>query len=204
MRGRYDIVAGITRAIAHLLQEAVGEAGDGLGETLVTTRRPAATEPGAQPQINIFLFHVLPNPYLRNLTEPWRVEGWQVEEPTTALDLLYLISFTGSEDIDRLQPQQLLGITANALNVGASIRPDRLVGVKRPPPPLDNAVQLSPHSLTVEEMSRLWAMFPNVPYQLSICYRASAALIVADVPVKPNPKVTAIAPQVAPTSGSIG
>lgn len=202
MRGRYDIVASVTRAIAHRLQDAVNQTDGAIAQTLVTTRRPGAGDPGSQPQINVYLFQVTPNPYLRNLHEPWRVDGRQVEQPATALDLFYLLSFTGSEDIDRLEPQRLLGIVTNALNVNATIVETDLqpTGAGTKPAPIaapTTSVQLTPHSLTVEEMSRLWAMFPQAPYQLSVCYRASAALVVADVPLQPSPPPVQVSPNVA-------
>ena len=195
MRGGYDIVAAITRALALRLQDAVNQVGGGLAQTQVTTRRPSPGDTGQTAQINLCLFHVLPNPYLRNLHEPWRMEGRQVEQPVTALDLYYLISFLGPEHMDQLDPQRLLGITANALNVRPVLEPRDLHAAGAAAVSADATVEITPHSLTIEELSRLWSMFAHVPYQLSVCYRVSAALVVADVALQPRPPNSGIVPR---------
>jgi hypothetical protein len=43
-------------------------------------------------------------------------------------------------------------------------------------------------------------MFPQAPYQLSVCYRASAALLVADVVLQPSPPPRTVASAVSPAT----
>ena len=47
-------------------------------------------------------------------------------------------------------------------------------------------VRFSPVPLDLEEMSKLWGVFPNVPYTLSVAYRASVVLIDAPITVQPS------------------
>lgn len=195
MTGSQGVIAAVTRALALRLQDAVNQADGGMAQAQVTTRRPGAGDASQAPQINLYLFHVLPNAYLRNLHEPWRTQGRPVEQPVTALDLFYLISFLGSEETERLAPQRLLGITASALTVNAVLQPADLRAAGIDVATHTPSLEITPHSMTIEELSRLWTMFPQAPYQLSVCYRVSAALLVADVLLQPSPPIRGVAPK---------
>jgi hypothetical protein len=107
-----------------------------------------------------------------------------------ALDLHYLVSFSGNED--ELEPQRMLGSVALALHAHPLITRELIEDTI-----VDPAVQaflatsnladqidrvkITPLSLSLEEMSKLWSVFFQVPHLLSLAYRASVILIESEV-----------------------
>jgi len=114
-----------------------------------------------------------------------------IQRPAAALDLHYLISFYGSEE--NLLPQQLLGVTAAELHRQAMLTRDtirdsigRLISENAARYGyLQNSdlvrqidlVRLAPLSLNLEELSKLWSVFFQTSYALSMAYQASVILI---------------------------
>jgi hypothetical protein len=189
-------IATVTSALKGIVERGMAHAG--LGAT-ATLRRPfpAATDPG--PEATIFLYSLAPNGALRNGDLPFRSgDGHLVGRPQAALTLDYLISFYGDES--RLEPQRLLGGTVASLHAEAEVArgtiraiaasaaanttgPDGYLAatdLDRQP----ELVRFSPLPLDMEELSRLWSTFVQVPYVLSIAYRASVVLI--EPPVVPR------------------
>jgi hypothetical protein len=204
--GDYQTVAAVSRAIAHVLEGAL-DRHHMRGEYKVTIASPhqISGDRAHGKSINLFLYHVRPTPSLRNNDLPVYEGGRMVNVPTLGLDLYYLISFYGSKPND-VESERLLGLTACALNAHplltqadfqASAEPDR------PELGLLDTVAVTPMTLTIEEMQRLWSMFPSVPYTLSMSYCASAALLVGDdVPAPPLP-VSRVAPTTTPNAGPL-
>ncbi len=115
-----------------------------------------------------------------------------------ALNLQYLLSFYGDENT--LEPQRLLGNAVATLQRQARLPAERIAqaikdhaflrgqdpDTKTDLPPesyLDfqakyiEQVRLTPISLNLEELSKLWSVFFQVPYTLSVAYEASVVLI---------------------------
>jgi hypothetical protein len=106
-----------------------------------------------------------------------------------AVDLHYLLTFYGDES--KLEPQRLLGVAVRTLNE----RP--LVSGPLVQSAIDSAVtedpssflqhsnladqveslRFTPLSLTLEELSKLWSVFFQTPYALSLAYQGSVVLI---------------------------
>lgn len=190
-------VATVTAALQRMLQ---GSAGIDVPEVRVSTERPDTGQNGAAgPSVNIFLYQVTPNAALRNADLPTRGPGGQLmQRPQAALDLYYLLSFSG--DDAQLEPQRLLGSTVRTLHAHPVLTPDvikAVVDAASTTPPIHPAlrdsdladqvelVKLVPLSLNLDELSDLWSMFVQAPYALSVAYQASVVLI-EDV-VTPSP-----------------
>ncbi len=158
----------------------------------VTTERPDRPGP-AGPYVNLFLFQVTPNTALRNVDVPTRRPGGDlVQRPAVALDLHYLLSFHGNH-VD-LEPHRLLGGVARTLHARPVLTRQDILAVTEGPdahPLLVNSdlaeavelVKFSPTALSLEELSRLWSVFPQTPYTLSMTYQGSVVQIEsADTP----------------------
>lgn len=203
----YLAIATVTETLRDILQDAALVAIPG---ATVTLHRPEAinSNPAEQAGINIFLYQVVPNTAWSNADLPTRnANGTLIQRPQVALDLYYLFSFQGSELM--LEPQRLLGSAISALHANPVLTPDVInsaVGKISYLAQSDLAAQiervrLAPLNLNLEELSKLWSVFYQIPYILSVAYYASVVLIEAqmDVPVvKPvlerviaaNPEVT--------------
>jgi hypothetical protein len=191
--GDYKTAAAVTRAIAHVVREALARH-QLLGEVDVTIASPhqvSANRGTRRKSINLFLYHVRPTPSLRNRDLPVYESERMVNVPSIGLDLYYLLSFYGAAPND-LEAERLLGLTVAALNAHPLLNQSDFVASAEPGEAssgIIDTVSVVPMTLTIEEMQRLWAMFPNVPYTLSMSYCASSALIVGDEIAAPQPPV---------------
>ena len=182
-------VATVTATLRDLLQTAALQAVAGAD---VTTKRPekAMTDGTDKAGINIFLYQVATNAALNNVREPTRNASGQIlQRPQVALNLHYLLSFQGADA--ELEPQRLLGSTVVALRTQPVLSPDAIHKVINggaypflAQSDLDQQIDLvrfTPIDLSLEELSKLWSVFFQVPYMLSIAYIASVVLLEADV-----------------------
>lgn len=141
--------------------------------------------------VNIYLYRTSVDPVWRNQELPARRDdGTLRAKPKAAASLHYLLTFHGKDD--ELIPQRLLGATLAALHTRPVInRPllDEVVAEAADNPPshaylatsdladADEVVRVSPDPLDLDELSKLWSVFFQSPYQLSATYVASAVLV---------------------------
>jgi hypothetical protein len=168
----------------------------------VTNVRPDEKDSSAPPpEANVFLYQVTPNAALRNADLPTRTTNGDLRRrPQLGLDLHYLISFYGDEAI--LEPQRLLGGAVSALHARPRVTRDAvqaIVDASAGADPTDprrylgdtdlseqiERVTLTPLSLNLEELSKLWSTLFRVPYVLSVAYEASVVLVESQVTPKP-------------------
>ena len=161
----------------------------------VTTTRPNGAAANPSPAINIFLYQVIPNAAYRNADLPTRRgDGQLVQRPQAALTLHYLLSFLGDETT--LEPQRLLGAAVRQLHAHPLITAQDIIQTIANPPydgvlPASNlaeqvdVVRITPLGYSLEELSKLWSIFFQSPYVLSMAYQASAVLIETDDAPRP-------------------
>ena len=174
-------IATVTATLQGILQTPTGN--DVAGAD-VSLGRPDTPGDG-KPRVNLYLYQVTPNAALRNNDLPTRNSAGQlVSRPHVALDLYYLLTFHGNED--QFEPQRLLGsvvrtlqttpvltrtsirnaITGHAAILGLSNLADEV-----------ELVKFTPIALSLEELSKLWSVFFQTPYVLSVAYQGSVVLI---------------------------
>lgn len=148
----------------------------------VQTRRPH-TEPPPEPTITVFCYQVTPDVALRNADGPTRAsDGTIVTRAAAALDLHYLISAYGEEN--ELVGQRLIGSVVRALHEFPILPADVIEEAAQLPylsgsdlPAAVHRVRLTPNPMDVDETSRLWGMFNQTPYVLSVAYQAAVVLL---------------------------
>jgi Pvc16 N-terminal domain len=177
-------IATVTATLRQTLQTAVGT--DVAGAT-VTTLRPDAPENGAaEARVNLYLYQVTPNAAWRNADLPTRnPAGRLVDRPQVALDLHYLLSFYGNEG--DLTPQRLLGSVARTFHARPVLMRQTIRDTIASPSfsflagsNLADDVELvkfTPTALSLEELSKLWSVFLQTPYTLSVAYQGTVVLI---------------------------
>lgn len=177
-------IATVTATLSRILQAAIGE--DVSGTTVTTQRPDSAGSAVSEPRVNLYLYQVTPNPALRNIDTPTRrSDGSLIQRPQVALDLHYLLTFYGDET--EFIPQRLLGSTVRTLHSQPTLTRAAIRSVIRSPDldfllPSDLAeqvesVRFTPLLLNLEELSKLWSVFFQTPYALSVAYQGSAVLI---------------------------
>lgn len=207
----YLAIATVTAVLQRTLQAIVQVDVDG---ARVTTLRPDTVGSGTpEAGVNLYLYHVMPNPAWRNTDLRTRFsEGQFAKRPQAALDLYYLLSCYGNEI--ELEPQRLLGSVVRTLHARPVITHETIRDT------LSNSaftfltdsnlaeqvetVKFMPVSMTAEELSNIWSVFFQTPHALSIAYQAGVVLIESDdipqraLPVRDRSKFAAMPFSYAP------
>lgn len=179
-------IATVTAAFSEIIRTAALSVQPVLsGGVEVLSERPSTTDSDdPRPQVRLFLYQVTPNAALRNNDLPTRTgKGNLIRRSIAALDLHYLLSFYG-DDTD-FEPQIMLGAVIRDIHA-KPVLPRQLirdvVGTGRP---LGNSnladaieqIKFTPLPLSLEELSKLWSVFFQAPYALSVAYQATVVLI---------------------------
>lgn len=183
----YLAFANVTAALRDLLDAAAKQA---VPAAQATLERPDTLKDEKNPRVSVFLYQVTPNAAWRNADLPTRrQDGTVAQRPQAAFDLHYVLSFYGSDNL--LEPQRLLGSVVSMLHTQPVLSPDILRGaakdvlVTADVAEQIEAVRLVPTGFNLEELSKLWSVFFQVPYRLSVAYQASVVLIVPEVTAQP-------------------
>lgn len=187
---RHRTIAAVTAAFGQIIDEAATSA---VASAVVNYARPDTA--GIEPKVYIYMYQVTPNAAARNLEMPVRDSGGVGKQrPFVALDLHYLITFVGDEK--KLQPQEMLGSVVGAVHARPLLSPEEIrnAQVSATDPPLIGdddevpvvQVRFTPLGLSLEELSKVWSVFFQTPYSLSVVYRASVVLVEADIPIRPS------------------
>jgi hypothetical protein len=193
----------VTAAFGRTLGEALaGTPAGGVESAGVTTLRPDSLAADADARgVNVFLYQVSPNAAWANNALPTRNgAGALLTRPQQALDLRYVLTFSGDEAT--LEPQRLLGLVVATLAsrpiLGRDLVRDIIARVVDEDPTAweqfsdlpdqVDVVRLGLVPLTLDELSNLWSTFFQTPYRLSIVYQATVVLVDGDgTPAAPLP-----------------
>ncbi len=184
-------IAMVTETFRQILETAA--AASDISGTGATALRPTTGTAGLPSVgVNLYLYQVTPNGSLRNVDEPSRRgDGTILEAPQIALDLHYLLTFYGRDT--HLEPQRIMGSVLRYLNSRPLLTRKSLQDAKQSVSVLSASnldeqvelVRLRMIPMTLEELSKLWSVFLQTPYVLSVVYQASVVLIQGDEVVQP-------------------
>lgn len=190
-------VANVTAALCEALQGAVYSEGQGgVPGAQVTHLSPSSEQLDAvHPGVNVFLYQGVVNAALANDDLPTRrADGQAMQRPRAALYLCYLLTFHG--DNGKLEPQRLYGSVTAYLHADPVLSRSLVRKTAERIPYLadsdladqQDVVRITPALPSVDELSRLWLMFPQVDYQLSALYQAGPVLLDwPEIPTMPLP-----------------
>ncbi|NOY64093.1 MAG: DUF4255 domain-containing protein [Nitrospirae bacterium] len=125
---------------------------------------------GSPNKVSIFLYHIEDNRYMRNL-EPERVDDSTLKMPPVTLDLYYLI--TPYSD-DKTQEKIILGKVIQIFHDNAVLTGSVLQGALSG---TDTELKLLFNPLSIDDMTKLWSAFQDVPYRLSVTYMVTPVRI---------------------------
>jgi len=191
----YLSIATVTAALRWTLQSAINKNFSGAD---VRTARPDET--GGKlpsPGVNIYLYQVSLNPTMRNADLPGRLsQGQLIKRPNVPLDLHYLMTFYGDDEY--LMPQRLLGNVVSAPHSRPVLTRQMIKNMMADPtfnylassnlPDAIETVKFTQVNLSLEELSKIWSVFFQTHYSLSLAYTGTAVLIESeDTPQKALP-----------------
>jgi hypothetical protein len=192
----YLAIATATAGLMQIIEDGLENKVSGAEVKSMRPSAPAANLPN--PGVTVFLYQVTPNLAYRNTDLPNRNHaGDVVQRPRVALDLHYLLTFHGEDGV--LMPQRLLGCTAVALHSQPQLSRALIHRViqehiaNNPSPYLATSdlehevelVKFTPLSLSLEELSKLWSVFFQTAYSLSMAYLATVVLIESEETTQP-------------------
>jgi hypothetical protein len=198
-------IAGVTAVLRDLLNDGLinHNVTGVLGSTVTVSALPPDRIVPANgtegTQLNLFLHQVTPNSGWRNECLPSRDGSGRhrISNPPLALDLHYLLSAYGAED---LHAEILLGFAMQLLHetpvltraaIATALNPSPPVGTTLPPALRALAdcglaeqfeqIKITPEYLSTEEMSKLWTAVQS-HYRPTAAYLATAVLIESALP----------------------
>lgn len=178
------VVPTVTAALVTLVQAAV----DSLGLTpgpVVSAR--GLEDAGDNARVSVHLYRVNRHEYLSNEVLPVRSSTGELRtRPTVALDLHYLVCFRAQGE---LEAQQMLAVSAVTLEANPEVSPSLLTRMEAEPTNaalLDNDLRDSPvrarwcaDNLGMDELTKIWALYPAGSYALTLAVRAGPVLVEA-------------------------
>jgi len=129
-------------------------------------------------QINIFLYSTQHNSAFSNFPMPGEVKNGERSYPPLSLILKYLITVYGEDD-DDISGQKLMGNVMSILHDNPVLKRSDIDNVE-PDSDLHHQIErvrITPDSLSLDDMSKLWSSFQSAEYRLSTCYQVSVVLI---------------------------
>jgi hypothetical protein len=163
-------LATVTATLQHLLTVVT---------PTVTTQPPSTARVGGNgEQINIFLYSTQYNTAFRNSPMPGKTWDGEQAYPPLPLVLKYLITAYGLND-DDISGQQLMGKAMSVLHDHPILGKSDIEGItpdSRLHEQLER-VRITPDTLSLDDMSKLWSSFQSAEYRLSTGYEVSAVLI---------------------------
>ncbi len=182
----YLAVATVTAILQRILQSTVQLDIDGVRVTTLQPRNIGNGTP--ETGINLFLYHVARNPALNNAdTKPFRSQGTPIKRQA-AVDLYYMISFYGNDT--ELLPQRLLGSVVRTFNDCSTVSLEAIQEALTDPTyrflegsNLANQLQqllIVPFEMNLDNLSKVWSVFFQAPYMLSLVYKVTVVTIEGD------------------------
>jgi len=218
-------IAAVTTTFAQLLGRVIEDSA--LSGATVTTLPPdVAATASTDRRLNLFLYQVSPDAAMRNDQLPVRgSDGRLRQPPVVAMTLHYLVTAFG-DNSDELDGHHLLAHAMSLVNdepvlspasIKAAIAAEARVAGSDLPDQVE-LVRLCPEPMSIDEVSKLWGMFQDTHYRLSVAYEASVVLIERrrptrsappvlrpDVRVLPlrRPVIDAVTPPIVPAGGTL-
>lgn len=197
-------IAGVTQVLRDLLNDRIvnGNVAGVIGNSVTVSTLPpdkVVAENGIEAtQLNLFLRHITPNLAWRNEGLASRsVSGSRLTNPPLALNLHYLVSAYGSQD---LHSEILLGYALQMLHEHPFLTREQIRKSLQPPPDVGatlpdhlraladtglaeqvEQLRITPEFLSTEEMSKFWTS-TLTHYRPSAAYEVSVVLIQARNP----------------------
>lgn len=174
-------IAAVTKTLYNLLDNefTTNPQVDPLNGVNVTMQPPdAANNETSQYQVNLFLYHVMPNAAWRNMPLPDRALPGETVQPPLALNLYYMITAYAREQVGTgdIESHNLLGRTMRILFDHPVLSS---ADIAMPESDVQNQIErirITMQPLNIEELYRLWTGF-QTQYRLSVSYEVSVVLI---------------------------
>jgi len=164
-----SIIRDISQTIGDLIKQFIPD-------VEISFESPSVSPATKDKRILIYLYQISNDPFLTNTPPVLSPDAHPKETPSLYFDLKYLIIPFGTPDTELILINQIPMILA--------ANPDLKSNIVVNPTPGDEEViaRIMPLQPNMEEMHRLWSLFPNVNYKLSWTYK----VMPVRVPLEPQ------------------
>ena len=173
-------IAATTTTLRNLLMDAIPKLDTDLSDLDVTTRTLEAARTNVDgTSLNLFLYRTVVNVGWSNLDMPRVVKAGEAGFPPLPLNLQYLVTAFGRDDIDQnALSHRILGAAMSVLHDHPLLGADEIRGALTGNDLADQLerIRITPLTLSVDEMSKLWGGFRS-QYRLSAAYEVTVVLI---------------------------
>ncbi len=149
----------------------------------------------AKPLVNLHLYRVEPNPTQANTHLPTRDTRGNTRRPSQlALNLHYVLTFYG--DHDKFEPDLILGEVMLALEHQPVLSKPTITAAIDDNDDIEDSdlaralaqLRVTRQLMTLDDFSKVWSIFYQVPYALSLAYEVSHVIIeTSDLSPVPTP-----------------
>lgn len=180
--GNFLAFASVTSTICYILEEVNRDIG---GIKISTKPLDAIDTQNPANGLNVFLYLVSPTSSVDAVETLVRDNrGYPMNNPILSLDLHYIITATSSDN-DDLVAQKILASAMRILNNHPVLLRDLIRKAIRSKEGLESSdladqiddVRLTLNGLSTEDLTKIWARFPNANFRSSVAYVAQVVLL---------------------------
>jgi hypothetical protein len=134
---------------------------------------PGELEPMPDSGLSLFLYKISENPTLKNqdFTTERYINPVRLRNPPLALDLFYLIIPFGNSETRQIILEKVMQLFHDFPILDKSLLSDDLANSE------NNEIKILLNEITIDDVNKIWSLFPNKPYRLSISYMITPLLI---------------------------
>lgn len=145
------------------------------GEEAIVFDSPGDMEQPATPKLSVFLYLITENPCLRN-EEPLAVGLDKMRRPPLYLDLHYLFTpYAQNKETETIIMEGVMQtLYDHAILSGSQLQGSLAANGHDP-------LKITPKTLSLDELNKLWSVFPNKAFKLSVSYLMTPAIVQSDI-----------------------
>jgi hypothetical protein len=171
---RFETIRDVSRTLIDLLKNA-------LAPDLTDQIALASPKNAGDNLLTLFLYKVTENPDLKNASADLRPQpdGRVLEQRAPlSLDTYYLLTAHGGESADLFEAHRALSRAMRVFHDNGILR-GSLLRAGDPSTGLtsDSILRVTLNPITMEDMTRIWSVFPDTPYEISVSYLVTPVAI---------------------------
>jgi uncharacterized protein DUF4255 len=138
---------------------------------------PGELEPIPDDGLSLFLYKLSENPSLKNqdFVQDRYVNSVRLRNPPLALDLFYLIIPFGNSETRQIILEKVMQLFYDYPILDKSLLSDDLVNSG------NHELKILFNEITIDDLNKIWSLFPNKPYRLSISYMITPLMIPSSI-----------------------
>jgi len=166
------VIRDIVNTIKHLLRQNITELDQ---ENAIIFDSPGEIADSTVTRLAAFLYYIQENKYQRN--NPPSYHDLAVRQfPPLVLDLYFIfVPYAQSREIEFIVMEKLM----KTFNDSAVLRGDVLQGNLSETG--NDEIRIEPHALNLDDLNKLWSIFPNKAFKLSKTYIITPVRIPSDI-----------------------